>query len=168
MIWTSFLHFALFVVFIALGVVAIRKPERSLGRGFFMAMGAMVLLSLPAGVWQMVFSWPGISSGGDSVWRRLIIPFFGWPFNAGGWTVRWFFETTVEPLEWLVGHRSATVLSNMPYYGVLLLIQMSALAVIAALLLRRNSGTAHGLLIGLVLLFLLNSMINVQWFWAGT
>ena len=40
------------------------------------------------------------------------MPLVGWPFNAGGYTVRWVFEATVQRLEWLVGHRSTVVFSN--------------------------------------------------------
>ncbi len=168
MISIAILHSALLLAFVAAGIVAARKTGHSWARCFFMALGTMAILSLPAGIWQAVFGWPGISLGGGPISERFIIPFFGWPFNAGGWTIQHLFETTVEPLEWLVGHRSATVLSNMSYYWFLLALQSAAFAAIAACCCRKNTRFSHVLLILLMIMYLVNSIANVRWFWAGT
>ncbi|MBN2514083.1 MAG: hypothetical protein JXB18_14185 [Sedimentisphaerales bacterium] len=168
MISIAILHSALLLACIAAGIVAARTTGRSWARGFFIALGAMAILALPAGIWQAVFGWPGISLGGGPVLERLIIPFIGWPFNAGGWTIQYLFETTVEPLEWLVGHRSATVLSNMSYYWFLLAVQSAVFAAIAACCCRKNTRPCHIVLVLLLIIYLANSIINVRWFWAGT
>lgn len=127
-----------------------------------------VLLSLPAGIWQSLKGWPHISISSETIWMRLMMPLVGWPFNAGGLTVSSVFEVTVEPLEWLVGHRSATVLSNMPYFAFLLLMQGSILAALFAWRYRKQGTCKDRLIICLGVLFLANSLLNARWFWAGT
>jgi hypothetical protein len=166
--------FLLFHIILALLILALciflwpRRSNLGLGYGFLLGWALQVLLSLLAGLWQAVFGWPHISSS-DSLSRRLIlIPLTGWPFNAGGYTVRWVFEATVEPLEWLVGHRSATVMSNMPYYWFLLAVQGSVLAILFALRYKRRKTLVDWLILCLGILFLVNSFTNVTWFWAGT
>jgi hypothetical protein len=145
-----------------------RRNSLSLWYGFLLGWALQVLLSLPAGLWQAVFSWPHISSSGSLLRRLILVPFMGWPFNAGGFTVRWTFEATVEPLEWLVGHRSATVMSNMPYYWFLLAVQGSVLAIVFALRYKSRRTLIDWLILCLGVLFLVNSFTNVTWFWAGT
>ena len=78
------------------------------------------------------------------------------------------FEATVEPLEWLVGHRSATVMSNMPFYAFLLLIQAGILAAIFAWRYKKHRTHKDRFVICMAVLFLVNSLLNVTWFWAGT
>jgi hypothetical protein len=133
---------------------------------FLLGWVFQILLSLPAGFWQALAGWPHIDVSGFG--RRLLIPFIGWPFNAGGFTVRTVFETTVGPLEFLVGHRSSTVLSNMPYYAFLLLIQGSILAGLFAWRYKKKQTYKDWFVICMGGLFLVNSLINVRWFWAGT
>ena len=99
---------------------------------FLLGWTLEILLSLPAGIWQSVKGWPHINVSSSALWSILLIPLLGWPFNAGGYTIRCVFEATVEPLEWLVGHRSATVFSNMSYYAFLLFIQGGILAALFA------------------------------------
>ena len=95
--------------------VFLRRKTHGFWAYFLLGWALQVLLSIPAGIWQGIFSWPCIDMPGFGA--RLWVPFAGWLFNAGGYTIRWIFETTVVPLEWLVGHRSMTVMSNMPYYS---------------------------------------------------
>ncbi len=135
---------------------------------FLLGWTLEILLSLPAGIWQSVKGWPHITLSGSPVWERFLIPLRGWPFNAGGLTVRCVFEVTVEPLEWLVGHRSATVFSNMPYYAFLLFIQGGILAALFARRYKKQRTYKKPFFICMGILFLVNSLLNVTWFWAGT
>jgi hypothetical protein len=135
---------------------------------FVLGLFWQVLFSLPTGICQSLVGWPHISVSGSSIWSRLMIPLAGWPFNAGGFTVRSVFELTVEPLEWLVGHRSVTVLSNMPYYGFLLLVQAGILAILFAWRYKKRGTYKDRFVICMAVLFLVNSLLNVTWFWAGS
>ena len=73
------------------------------------------------------------------------------------------------PLEWLVGERTLVVLSNMPYYAILLFVQGSILAIIFAWRYnKRQRIYKDRFVICMGVLFLVNSILNVTWFWAGT
>jgi len=158
------------LIMLVCGLVFWRKKTHGLWAYFLLGWTLQILLSLPAGIWQSVKAWPHISFGADSaLWRRLIsIPLMGWFFNTGGYTVHYVFEATVEPLEWVVGHRSMTVLSNMPYYLFLMAVQVSILAFIFALRYKCRKTLKDWVPICLGILFLINSFANVRWFWAGT
>ena len=163
------LHTASAIAFlIAGGVLLMLRKKTSFWSCFVLGWFWQVLFSLPAGIWQGFAGWPNISVSGSSIWSRLMPPLIGWPFNAGGLTVRLVFEATVEPLEWLVGHRSATVMSNMPYYAFLLLIQAGILAAIFAWRYKKHRTHKDRFVICMAVLFLVNSLLNVTWFWAGT
>jgi len=156
------------LVLLASGFLLTRKREYGFWSCFLFGWALQILLSLPADIWQAINLWPHIASSAP-LWRRLLTtPLMGWPFNAGGYTVRLIFETTVERLEWLVGHRSAVVLSNMGYYAFLLVIQGCILAGLFALRYRIRKRLFDCFLIFLAVLFLANSLLNVRWFWAGT
>ena len=157
-------------LFILLGccIVFWRKKTHGLLAYFLVAWLLQILLSLPAGIWQAVNGWPHSGITGTPLWVRLLLPLVGSPFNTGGYTVRCVFEATVGPLEWLVGNRTTTVLSNMPYYLFLMAVQVSILAFIFAVRYKRRKTLMDWLPICLVILFLLNSFANVNWFWAGT
>ena len=144
----------------------LRRKPNSFRAYLLLGWTLQVLLSLPAGIWQAIMSWPHISLSGFG--KRLLIPFIGWPINAGGYSIRWVFETTVEPLEFLVGHRSSIVLSNMQYYSFLLFVQGSILAAIFAWRYKKKQTFKDPLILCMTVLFLLNSFVNVKWFWAGT
>ncbi|UCG58118.1 MAG: hypothetical protein JSU70_01165 [Phycisphaerales bacterium] len=150
------------------GIVMLRKKTPGLWGCFLMGWAWQVLLSLPAGIWQTVKGWPHISVSGSPLHRFVTTALVGWPFNTGGYTVRWVFEATVERLECLVGHRSAVVFSNMPYYLFLVAVQASIIALIFALRYKRDKTLADWPVISLAILFLINSLANVRWFWAGT
>ncbi|MHC4646986.1 MAG: hypothetical protein ACYTBJ_15935 [Planctomycetota bacterium] len=145
-----------------------RMKGRRLWSFFFLGLMLQFILSLPAGFWQAVFLWPDVASG-SPLWHRLIFtPVMGWPFNAGGFTVRWLFEATVGPLQWLVGPRTAIVLGNIRYYWLLLALQAALLAYAFARRYARKRNLRDWFLVALAILFLLNSFANVKWFWAGT
>jgi hypothetical protein len=163
------LHISLaLMILIVGGFLLLRKKKADFWCYFMLGWFWQVVLSLPAGIWQSLKSWPGISISSEPIWMRLIMPLIGWPFNAGGLTVRSVFEVTVEPLEWLVGHRSSTVLSNMPYFAFLLLVQGSILAALFAWRYKKRGTYKNRLIICLAVLFLANSLLNVTWFWGGT
>jgi hypothetical protein len=163
-----------FHIILALFILALciflwpRRSKLGLGYGFLLGWALQVLLSLPAGLWQVIFSWPHICSSGSLLKRLVLVPLTGWPFNAGGYTMRRVFEATVEPLEWLVGHRSATVMSNITYYWLLLVVQGSVLAIAFAFRYKSRRTLVDWLILCLGILFLVNSFANVTWFWAGT
>ncbi|MFB0525740.1 MAG: hypothetical protein ACETVZ_09360 [Phycisphaerae bacterium] len=164
-----FLHIgSALLIWLICCVVFWKRKKRGLWTYFLLGWALQLVLSLPAGVWQGVFRWPHISSSAPLLARVFLTPLVGWPFNTGGYTVRCIFEATVEPLEWLVGHRSATVLSNMPYYLLLMTAQGSILAIIFAFKYKRRKNLADWVPISLAILFLINSFANVSWFWAGT
>ena len=163
------LHIGSALVILIIGCfLLLRKMKTGVWSYFILGWFWQVVLSLPAGIWQSFKGWPGISISSESILKRLIMTLVGWPFNAGGLTIRVVFETTVEPLEWLVGHRSAVVLSNMPYFAFLLLVQGCILAVLFAWQYKKRRTYIDRLIICLGVLFLTNSLLNVRWFWAGT
>ena len=133
---------------------------------FFRGIGLQILLGFPAGIAQALGAIDGIS--GSPVLVRLAVPFLGLPFNMGGVTTRVAFEYLVGPLEFLVGHRSATVLSNFPFYLVLLSIQVCCVAAAFAARPRSVAVWKDPVWLGLGLLILLNSLANVHWPWWGT
>ena len=148
--------------------IFLRKAARSFWAYFLLGWTLQIVLSLPAGIWQAINGWPHISTSAP-LWSRLfLIPLLGWFFNTGGYTVRYVFEATVGPLEWLIGHRSMTVLSNMPYYLFLMAVQVSILAFVFSVRYKHQKTLVDWVPIGLAVLFLVNSFANVRWFWAGT
>jgi len=142
-----------------------RKKTHGFWAYFLLGWTLEVLLSLPAGILQ-TFTISGI--GGSPLWARLLVPLLGWFFNMGGYTVGYTFEATVGPLEWLVGHRSVTVLSNMPYYLFLMAVQASILACVFAVRYKHRKTFLDWVPICLGILFLANSFANLNWPWWGT
>jgi len=149
-------------------VVFWKKRKHGLWTYFLLGWSLQILLSLPAGIWQAVNGWPHISLASSPLWMRILTPLIGWPFNTGGYTVRNMFETTIGHLEWIFGDRTAVVLSNMPYYLLLMAVQASILAFIFAVRYKRKRTFMNWVPISLMILFLANSFANVRWFWAGT
>jgi len=143
--------------------------HRDRGIAFNAIVGAAVqfLLALPAGFAQVtVVPIPGLS--GEN-WREIAsIPVLAAPFNMGGLTVRGAFELLVEPLEFLVGHRSATVMSNFGFFLVLLAIQVGAVALLFAYLRQRRGAWLDTRIGALAAVLLINSLANVRWPWWGS
>lgn len=147
-----------FIILTGIVIAFLLGKKHRFWSNFMLGWAIQILLSLPAGIWQAVMGWPHISVSGSD--KRLLIPFIGWPFNAGGLTVRIIFETTLR-------HRSSVVLSNVPYYWLLLLIQGSILAGLFAWRYRKKQTYKDWFVICMGGLFLVNSLINTRWFWAG-
>ena len=104
------------LILIAGGILLLRRKAAGFWMGFVLGWMWQVLLSFPAGLWQSLKGWPHIDVSGSGLWIRFIMtPLVGWPFNAGGFTARYVFEATVEPLEWLVGQ----VVDGVEQYAVL-------------------------------------------------
>jgi len=160
------LGFPLFLL-VACLIILLKMKKRGFWAYLHLGWGAQVALSLPAGVFQ-AFCIPGIN--GSPFWVRLLLPLVAWLFNMGGYTVRLVFESTVEPLEWLVGHRSTTVMSNLPYFGLLMFIQATLIAAAYAVWMRRREGKTgiDPVVIIAAVLFLINSVANASWPWWGT
>ena len=125
-----------------------------------------VVADSTAGIAQAVGVIDGMS--GTPMWQRLLVPLMGIPFNCGGLTVRVVFEALVEPLEPIVGHRSATVASNFGFYAVLLAVQMVIVTTINVIRGRRSQIWFDPVIITVSLLLLLNSLVNVTWPWWGS
>ncbi len=145
----------------------LRRGDRG-GLGFLMVVGTafQFLLALPTGIAQALGVIGGI--GGNPLGVRLLVPLAGAPFNMGGWTVRAAFEALVGPLEFLVGDRTATVLSNAGFYVCLLAIQVALLAFLFAQV-WRGEGPRRRLVVALLAAgFLVNSWVNVTWPWWGS
>lgn len=141
-------------------------PKKDSSRSFLTGIAVQIALSLPAGIAQACGLIEGISGSPFPV--RLLVPFLGVPFNTGGLSTRLLFEHLVGPLEFLAGHRSATVLSNLPFYLVLLTIQTLLVALLFALRSRHRHPSKDPLTLGLLVLFLANSLANASWPWWGT
>lgn len=145
-------------------------PRAGRPRGFARGLGGGVLvqvgLGLPAGIAQAVGVIPGV--GGEPLLTRLVLPLIALPFNVGGVTVRVAFEALVGPLEPWVGHRSATVLSNTPFYLLLLSVQVAAVTLLFGWIGRRRALTADLGAYAVALAVLANSLANVRWPWWGS
>lgn len=144
-------------------LVLIFRKHKGLGTYILLGFGLQYLLSFPAGIYQTVSKLHG-----NPIWVNIAIPFLGWIFNMGGLTVRLVFEATAEPLEWLVGNRTMTVMSNVPYYAFLLAIQATAISLLIANRYKARKTSRDPVLILIVVIFLINSLVNVNWPWWGT
>ena len=120
---------------------------------FILGWALQVLLALPAGIWQSISGWPHISVTGTVLWRRFLIPLMGWYFNAGGYSVRYMFG---ESTPW----------RNLPYYLLLMALQTSIVASIFAVRYKRKKTFVDWVIICLGILFLINSLVNVTWYWG--
>jgi len=61
-----------------------------------------------------------------------------------------------------------TVMSNVPYYAFLLAIQATVVAVLFALRYKTRKAVLDPVLILIGVIFLINSLVNVNWPWWGT
>ncbi|HDZ69451.1 MAG TPA: hypothetical protein ENH43_03425, partial [Phycisphaerales bacterium] len=76
------------LIMLGCGFVFCWKTNKGFWSYFLLGWAFQFLLCIPAGLWQGVFSWPGISSSSSLPWKIFVTPLLGWPFNAGGYTVR--------------------------------------------------------------------------------
>ena len=146
----------------------IKSGLRTFGLGVALAFGGQLLIGFVVSVIQvcsLLMGFHATSIGGVAAVLSLII---GIPFNAGGFTVRVAFEALVGPLEFLVGNRTTTVMSNLPLYLSLLVLQMAFVAVVVAARYRRKKTMRDWIFIAVGILLLLNGLANIMWPWWGS
>ncbi len=61
-----------------------------------------------------------------------------------------------------------TVMSNVHYYAVLLAIQATAISLLIAFRYKARKSISDPVLILIGVIFLINSLVNVNWPWWGT
>jgi hypothetical protein len=144
-----------------------RRKKPSLWSCILLGFGAQILLSLPAGIWQAVNGWSYLPIIGTPMWSRVVTPLTNWPFNAGGYTVNCVSHWTVGFWKWALGERLAVVLGNMPYYALLMVVQLSVLAVVFAVRYKKRRSLVDWAPAVIGILFLINSLANVGRSWAG-
>ena len=125
---------------------------------FLLGWTLQILLSLPAGIWQSLHGWHHVSMSGSPVWIRLQLPLIGWPFNAAGFSMRFIFDMLGKEL-W---GREGDVLE----YLLLMALQTSIVAVVFAIRYKRCKTFVDWAIICLGILFLVNSLVNVNWYWG--
>jgi len=134
-----------------------------------LSIGYQFLTGIAVGIVQSVTLLMGMHSTTMSgIATLLIVPIFGTPFNTGGFTIRLIFEALVEPLESIVGHRSATVLSNFPFYLVLLFIQIAIVTMLVFIRYRKTKTFKDWLIITVFIAVFINGLMNIMWPWWGT
>ena len=132
------------------------------------AFGMQLLIGVVVGVVQASTLLIGLHSTSINWIDAFIIPVFGIPFNTGGFTTRIIFETLVEPLELFIGHRSATVMSNLPFYLSLLALQMTLVSILIFARYQRIKTSKDWFIIAISISLLANGLMNVMWPWWGT
>lgn len=137
-----------------------REKKHGFWALFLLGCGLQVLLSLPAGILE------GLKLSIVPLWGRFLVPLLGWPFNAGGYTVRCVFESTVGWLKWLPGYKSEALSNNMPYYIFLMTLQASILAFIFAVRYKHRKTLVDYVPICLGILFLFNSFAAADLWWG--
>jgi len=131
-----------------------------------MAVGAMFLLSLPAGLLQAYHTMPMVQ--GKSAVVRLALPVLAAPFNMGGVTVRSVHELIAGPPTRAGSFVASGAITHFHLYLPLLLIQVVALAAVFSRRMRQVNDFWDPVLIALAGAFLLNSLLNASWPWWGS
>jgi len=126
---------------------------------FLLGWTFQILLSLPAGIWQSVFGWPGLTVSGTSLWRRVALPLIGWPFNAAGFSMRFIFFD-------LLGKEIYGREGDILEYLLLMALQTSIVASIFAVRYKRCKTFKDWVIISLGVLFFINSIANLTWYWG--
>jgi hypothetical protein len=141
-----------------------RKRKRKLHWGlvFLLGWGLQIMLSLPAGIWQGINSWSYLPINGTPLWSRILTPLTNWPFNAGGYTVRRVFDSTVGFYGKLLPERLGDILGNMPYFAALVIVQGSILAAILTIIYKQRRTLLGYVTITLGILFLVNSLFGLS------
>lgn len=144
------------------------QPRLTRRQAFWRALGAQFGIGLSVSVLHTVLvllNALGITLPPNEAPFMAVL---GTPFAMGGYTVRWVFERFVAPLEWLVGHRSATVLSNLSFYGTLWLIQATIVTILLVVAFRHNRSWQSKGVLALCTLLVANGLANLHWPWWGT
>lgn len=142
------------LILLAAGLVYRLNRLRSFWVCFLWGWALQVILSLPAGLWQAVTSWGYSPSHFVPTKEDLLIPLLGWPFNAAGVSVRAF----------VLGLRSHWLNEPAVYFSAMIY-QASVIALIFAWRYANRRTLRDPVIIVLAVLFLVNSLINVDWEW---
>jgi hypothetical protein len=139
-----------------------RKRKLHWSSVFLLGWGFQIMLSLPAGIWQGINSWSYLPINGTPLWSRILTPLTNWPFNAGGYTVRRVFDSTVGFYSKLLPERLGDILGNMPYFAALVIVQGSILAAILTISYKQRRTLLGYVTIALGILFLVNSLFGLS------
>jgi NAD/NADP transhydrogenase beta subunit len=146
------------LILLACGLTFWLKKAHGFWSYFLLGWSILILLSLPAGVWQSIFGWHIITVTGSPLWVRLLTPLIGWPFNAAGFSMRFIFEVFEKDLWGRNGH--------IFEYMLLTAVQISILASIFAVRYKRRKSFWDWVIVCIGVLFLANSLVNVKWYWG--
>lgn len=139
------------IILLAGGLVFCMRRPPGLGGCFILGWAFQVILSLPAGIWQAMTGWGYLT---PHITALAWLPFMGWPFNAAGLSVRAF----------AVGLRSHWGNDPSMYFAAMIA-QGSVVAVLFTWRYSDRRTVRDPILIALAVLFLMNSLLNVQWEW---
>lgn len=139
-------------------LVFLLKKTHGFWSYFLLGWTLEILLSLPAGIWQSLFGWPFLTVAGSPLWNRLMLPLIGWPFNAAGFSIRCVL--------WMLGKELWGSDGFLLGYMLLMYLQGSLLAMIFALRYKHCKTFRDWIIICLWFVFLINSLVNVNWYWG--
>lgn len=143
------------LILLSCGLVFCLKKTHGFWGYFLLGWALQVLLSLPAGIWQSITGWGFLTT---SSWiNKARLPLMGWPFNTAGFSIRWMLDLFGREI---LGDESAFL-----QYILLMLLQVTILAAVFAQRYKQRRTFADWVIICLGILFLINSLINVNWCW---
>lgn len=159
----TFIFFAIsgVVILVACGFIFWLKKKHGFLDYFVLGWALQLLLSLPVGIWQSVTGWGFLSFS----WKgHLVLPLVGWPFNMTGLSGRMIFDSFGKELG-LFGKAVFGSTSIFDVYLFLALLQGTVLALLFAWRYMKCRTFKDWLIIGLGVIFLLNSLINAGFCW---
>jgi len=124
---------------------------RSFWGCFLWGWAFQIILSLPAGMWQVMTGWGYLTI---PIEGQVMLPWMGWPFNAAGLSVRVF----------ALGMHSHWGSEPTVYFSAMIC-QASVVALLFAWRYAARRTVRDPIIIALAILFLANSLINVDWEW---
>ncbi|MBW2108979.1 MAG: hypothetical protein JRI36_09985 [Deltaproteobacteria bacterium] len=133
-----------------------------------LSLGYQLLAGFAVGIIQAITLLMDLHPQTISWLASPLIVMVGIPFNIGGFTIRYIFEALVEPLESIVGHRSAVVLGNFPFYLILLLIQMVIVSAVVLIRYKRTKTMKDWLIVTVFAIVFVNGLMNIMWPWWGS
>lgn len=141
-------------------------PARSTAFSLGLAAGLQLAVALTTSVTQAALMLLGFFPTHISGLASLMIVAVGIPFHLGGWTVRFAFESLIDPLEWLVGNRSATVQPRL--YFPLLAIQVLVVTILLTRWFKQGKSLRDREMAGASIVLLINAFLNLSWPWWGS
>lgn len=150
-------------------LLSLHPEGRSGGYFFLLGLAFQFIVATCASVVQAVcmgFGLLGVSLSDKG--QLLVLPFIGVPFNLGGFSVARVFESTIGSVESIFGERTSTVMSNLPYYLILLSVQVLIVAIVIGWRARRKQSLKDWLCLSIGALLLVNALVNIKWAWWGS